>query len=140
MELVVMRIGESLVGVNEYQVDDIKTLPHGKHVVIEVKESRNADNLKRFHVFINTAFNMQSIYTNIEIFRKIIQMKAGHYDQVITHTGSVVYLPRSIKISEMKEPEFRKLFKECITAFLSFYNEKVGDMTEDQFYKIIDFD
>lgn len=140
MELVVMRIGESFVGVDEFQSDDMKTFPHGKHLLIEVKEKRNADNHRRYFAFINTAFSMQSVYDNPNHFRKLIQCKAGHYDAIVTPKGKTIYAPKSIKWSELKEPEFRKLFKECVTAFISFYNENVGQMTDNEFYQIIDFD
>ncbi len=140
MEIVGMRIGDNLVGVDEFQSDDIRTLPHGKHVLLEIKEDRNPDNHRRYFAFINTAFNMQSIYDNQEHFRKFIQCKAGHYDAIVTPKGKTIYAPKSIQWSKLKEPEFRKLFKECINAFIAFYNENIGHMTDNQFYQIIDFD
>ncbi len=140
MELVLMRTGESFVGVDEFQSEDLQTFPHGKHLLIEVKEERNAGNHRRYFAFINTAFNMQNFYENREQLRKYLQCRAGHYDAIVTPKGKTIYAPRSIKWSELKEPEFRKLFKECIDAFIGFYNENVGRMSDNEFYQIIDFD
>ena len=140
MEIVVMRIGESFVGIDEFQSEDLQKFPHGKHLVIDVKEERNPDNHRRFFAFMRTAFDMQSVYDNPEKFRKYVQMKAGHYEEIVTPEGKVLYVPLSIKWSELKEDKFRELFKSCITAFLAFYNKYVGQMSDGQFYKIIDFD
>ena len=131
-----------LYPMDDIQADEmVKHIPEGVPVVFEVHEKRSAGNHSRFFAFINVAYDMQSFYSNKEIFRKYLQMRAGHYDEIVTHKGKVLYFPRSIQWSKLSETKFRPLFKDCITAFLDFYNEvSTVKMTEDEFLNIIDFD
>ena len=130
-----------------YPLDNIQAeemalhIPEGVPIVFEIHEKRSAGNHARYFKFRNVAFNMQNYYQNKEIFRKYIQMRAGHYETVITHKGRILYFPMSVKWSQLSETKFRVLFKDCITAFLDFYNEvSPVQMTEDEFRNIVDFD
>jgi len=135
-------INEVLIPSDFIQADEMKAgLINGKEYAIEIKENRSGGNHRRFFRFINTAYDMQSHFDNDKLFRKYIEMKAGHYDSFIAPNGKQVYIPKSISWHELNdEQEFRKLFKECITAYLNFYNKYQGELSENNFYQIIDFD
>jgi hypothetical protein len=83
---------------------------------------------------------MQHIYTNQELFRKAMQIKAGHFEMIIMHDGQVAYMPLSIAWDKLDETKFSRLFNEVIDAFLEFYNENhERQMTNDEFMKILEF-
>lgn len=142
-------------------------IPDNALVMVEYNKNRNPLNHKRFFKFLSVAFDMQDDWDNPEILRKMLTIYSGHCDMVILpnpdwlewslkyldeHLGGnhkdkvidkfktsygVQFLPISIAFDEMKEEEFKVFFKDTITAFLNRYG---GDMTEDEFMKIINFD
>ena len=94
-------------------------------VMIEIKRARNPKNHARYFAFIHDTFDMQDTYENKEIWRKVLQMRAGHYDEVITEKGKALYFPRSINWESLDEDQFKKLFNEIIQAFISVYGSKI---------------
>lgn len=102
--------------------------------IFDYKKNRSAGNHRRYFAFINTAFDMQDTYDSPEIFRKYIQMLAGHFDTVISaRTGEAMYWPRSIDWSSLDdEGEFRKLFNEVVNAFLGWYGKELSDYQINQ--------
>jgi len=141
-----MKFGATLVNncfipLDPIQAEEIETnLLNNKEYIIDVLENRNAGNHRRYFAFIKIAFDMQSHFENRELMRKYLQMRAGHYDSMLTPKGETMYIPKSISWDKLKEAEFRQLFKEVIGAYLAFYNKFVGTMSEDEFYTIIEFD
>lgn len=142
IEFGVIYANHSVQGMDEFQAEELEThLPKGQPFIIQVHMDRNAENHKRFFAFLNTAFAMQDFFDNKEVFRKYIQMKAGHFETMVTPRGDTLFIPKSIQWSKLKEPKFRVLFKACIDAFLKYYSEMSSrEMTEDEFRRICDFD
>jgi hypothetical protein len=139
MKTVMMRLHTSEL--NGYQgyvlapmIEDDQ-LPEGE-MVVDIKKNRNAKNHRRFFAFVKATFDMQDHYDSIENWRKILQMRAGHYDPVVTEKGGTVYMPRSINWDELDETEFRPLFNDVINAFTSVYGER---LTENQWNQVLGF-
>lgn len=108
--------------------DSEKRINNVNEFIFDYKKSRNPKNHRRYFAFIKNAFDMQDQYDNQEIFRKYLEMLAGHFDTVISaRTGEAMYWPRSIGWDALDETEFRKLFDEVVNAFLNWYGDKLND-------------
>lgn len=92
----------------------------GDEVLIEHKRGRSARNHRRFFAFVNTTFDWQDVYDDPEIWRKVLEIAAGHFDTVIDKHGDTHYWPRSIAWDEVTdEQEFRDLFGRVVNAYLA---------------------
>ena len=101
----------------------------------EYKITRNYRNLQRYFAFINATFDMQEHFDNKAHWRTWLQMRAGHYDSVVTPNGKALYIPRSIDFDKLDEIEFRQVFSECIDAALSVLN----GVDENEIMRIVGF-
>lgn len=121
---------ESLAAIRGMKPGDLIKMPY--------KKARNPQNHRRWFAFVNTSFDMQDQYEDKEIWRKVLQMLAGHFDTVIDQKGATHYWPRSISFKELDDEQvFKDLFARAVRAFLSRYG---GGMSEEDFMRALDFD
>ena len=136
MAKVIMIKASSVDGLDLYaaiDADSEKRINGVQEFIFDYKKNRSAANHRRFFAFIQTAFDMQDTYDNKEVFRKYLEMLAGHFDTVIAaRTGEAMYWPKSINWDSLDEDEFRKLFTEVVNAFLGWYGQKLDDMQINQ--------
>lgn len=116
-------------------MDDAEKIPYGE-VIVEVHKKRSVGNHKRFFAFIGMSFDMQDHYDESEIWRKVIQMKAGFFDEVITEKGEILYLPQSIAWDKLDEIEFKDLFSRVVNAFIKYYGNGLNSI---QINSILEF-
>ena len=106
--------------------DDISELP--LTMMAELHKNRSPGNHRRYFAFCKVSFDMQEHYDDIEVWRKVLQLKAGFYDEVISEKGKVVFLPKSIAWDKLDEIEFKDLFNRMTNAFLKDFGDKLNDM------------
>lgn len=99
----------------------------GDEVLIDHKRGRSAANHRRFFAFCDMTFDWQDTYADPEIWRKTLEIAAGHFDQVIDRHGQVHYWPRSIAWDELDEDEFRDLFGRVVNAYLARYGARLSE-------------
>ena len=116
-------------------MDDLAKVPSGE-VMVDIHKKRNPGNHKRYFAFVNQSFDMQEHYDDIEVWRKVLQLKAGFFDEVIGDKGNVIYLPRSIEWSKLDEIEFKDLFNRVVNAFIRDFGDKLDDI---QINSILEF-
>ena len=127
---------------NEESLELFDKVPDGALVSVEYIKRRNYENHKRWFAMAKIFYDMQEQFDNYEIFRKHLIMIAGHFDTVIVEhpkTGEITtqYWPKSLEFSKMDELEFQKMFRRCITGFISRYGKGIK---EKELMRIIDFD
>lgn len=105
--------------------EDISQLP--KEMMGELHKKRSPGNHRRYFAFLKQSFDMQDFYDDREVWRKVLQLKAGFYDEVISDKGKVVYLPRSIEWTKLDELEFKDLFNRMVNAFLKDFGDKLNE-------------
>jgi len=135
MKVIMVSIGEreGMEAFAPIDSDSAKAMKGVKEFIFDYKKNRSPGNHRRYFAFINTAFDMQDTYDNQEIFRKYIEMLAGHFDTVVSaRTCEPMYWPKSISWEKLDEDEFRKLFNEVVNAFLGWYGEKLNDYQINQ--------
>ncbi len=110
----------------------------GQCEIIKVifRKSRNYENHKRFFAFLNTTFDMQENFDNLEHYRRWLTMKAGRYSTCVAPNGATMFFAESIAFDEIDEDEFRKLFSDCIDIFLQYLG---NGMTQDELLRVVDF-
>lgn len=116
-------------------LDDVENVPYGE-IMAELRKNRNPGNHKRYFAFIKMSFDMQDYYNEVDIWRKMLQMKAGFFDEVISEKGVAVYLPRSVNWDELDETEFKPLFTKIVNAFIHYYGQGLNDI---QINSILEF-
>ena len=115
-----------------------KNIKNGTIVKAKVSMVRNYKYLQKFFVFINTTFDMQDHFTDKEVFRKWLTMKAGHFETVVAPNGNTMFLPKSINFRKIKDDhQFEKIFSGCIDAFLQ--SDLAEGITEDDIRRVIEF-
>ena len=105
-------------------------------VMVDIQKNRNPGNHRRFFAFLKVSFAMQDFYDDKEVWRKVLQLKAGFFDEVVGDKGNVIYLPRSIDWSKLDELEFKDLFNRVVNAFLKDFGDKLDD---NQINQIVGF-
>jgi len=116
-------------------------LPNNTPLAVKVEPERNPGNHRRFFAFIRTAFRMQEHYQSEEHLRKALLIKAGYYDAIESHKdGKVTFIPKSMNFDRMKEPEFKKVFNDCLGAFHTMLTEMDRHISENEIYQLLDFE
>ena len=72
----------------------------GTIIVADVKIARNYENHKRFFSFLNTTFDMQEHFTELEAYRYWLVMKCGYFDTIVAPNGNTLFKARSISFPE----------------------------------------
>ncbi len=120
-----------LIGVSSKDDDKIKKLKQYQTYVFKVVHERNYKHHKKFFALLNLAFENQQHYESFESFRKIMTMKAGYFDEVVTSKGETVYLPRSISFDNMGQDKFESLYKDVIMAVADELKIEVPQLEEE---------
>lgn len=125
------REGQSIWG--PMNAEDEKALKGCDEIIFDLVKKRSAGNHRRYFAFIAQAFDMQEHFDNPDIFRKYLELKAGHYDMVVSPAnGDTAYWPRSISWEKLDEDEFKRLFSEVVNAFMKVYGHSLDERQINQ--------
>ena len=85
---------------NGYIPSDDTSYEQSKKIKVgdEVKASkpRNAKFHRKAFVLLNLGHDNQDIYDQFEVYRKVITIRAGYYDEAPTKNGEIYYIYNSI--------------------------------------------
>jgi len=80
---------------------------------------------------------MQEGFDDPEVWRKFLEMCAGHFNEVISpKTGEKMFIAKSIEWGQLGEGEFRELFGRVIQAFIDRYGQGI---TKEQLDMVVGF-
>jgi len=135
-ELFLAKRADSLLeAVDDDTLDLLTTGKAGSVFSCSFKVARNPANHRRWFKFVTVSFDMQDQYEDKEIWRKVLQMLAGHFDTVTDAKGNTHYWPKSISFKEIDDEKvFQDLFKRAVSAFLGRYG---GGMSEADFMQVL---
>lgn len=115
----------------------MRKMPEGAVLRMKYSVARNPGNHRRWFKFVEVSFDMQDTYQDKEIWRKVLAMLGGHFDQVMDKNGNMQFWPRSISYKELDDEFlFARMFKTAVNAFLDRYG---NGMTEEEFMRVMDF-
>jgi hypothetical protein len=135
-EILLQKQGVIWVPGDEDAIDITHSVPNGKYARMKYVFPRNIKNHKRFFAFLNLAFDAQEFFKNIHHFRKWLIGKAGYFTIIQTPKGGTIFDADSIAFDKMDEISFRKVFNDCVQAFIDEFGPKV---TQKQIDEIVMF-
>jgi len=74
--------------------------------VIKGTKSRNYKFHKKAFALLNLAFENQDKYEVFEVYRKVMIIRAGFYDEAPTKNGEVYFIPKSLSFENMSANDF----------------------------------
>jgi len=83
-------------------------------IQVVIKESRNPRHHRKYFAFIKTVFDnlpekFEKNWSDVEVFRRTMQMYAGYYDETISLKGETHLQPKSIAFDKLDETGFSEL-------------------------------
>lgn len=127
----------TLIAHDEESLEAIDSMQIGETRIAEIKSDRQSKNHRKWFKFVNKTFEMQDIYDDKEVWRKILQISAGHFRTVTDKNGNTHIWPESISYKEFDdEDKFRKMCRSAVQHFVTKYGHGI---TEEECYRIFDF-
>ena len=83
-----------LVGKDEATQKYLNRRDDGQVIVTEIKQARNYLNHKRMFDFVNATYDMQDVYSNIEIYRNWLTVASGWFNIMVYPEGTTHLLPK----------------------------------------------
>jgi len=128
MDIFLKKTLTGLAGADEEAMQVMKRWKVGEVLRCKVTKPRDYTNHKKYFALLNMVFENQERYTNFPMFRKAVELAAGHVDEIITLDGEVHFEIRSIDYSTLDEFEFDNLFgrvmRVCVENFLEGVDER----------------
>lgn len=94
---------------------------------VKATQARNAPFHRKAFALLNLGFSNQQRYTSLDLYRKIITIKAGYFDMVDGQGGKTFCIPHSISFDAMNQIEFQK----CYDAILEVISKELGNKPEE---------
>lgn len=129
--LIRMEGSNVLYPLNEPDQQAISRIAPMKETCFSYKHIRSPQFHRRYFALINLAFENQHHYTDIYVFRKILEMRAGYFEPVITETKKKLYLPKSISYDTLDQTDFELLYSKVwgeIEKLLNLVKEEDKEM------------
>lgn len=113
----------NLIACNDSDREVLDKFKKGDVLKVDIKKPRNVQFHRKYFALLNIAFNnlpehLIEYYPNFEVFRTILQLKAGYYTPVLTQKGTTIYLPKSISFASMDSLEFDELFNSVVDIII----------------------
>jgi hypothetical protein len=99
----------------------------GSEFWVEIRKARNPKHHRLYFALLKLTFDNQERYENFELFRKAVQIAAGHVDELVTLDGEVLMLPKSVAFDSLDEDEFTQVFCDAMAVCAKI----LGDMDLD---------
>ena len=97
---------------------------------IKASRSRNWQFHKKAFALLNIGFENQEKYESFEVYRKIITIKAGYFDEVEGKT-STYYLPKSLSYDKMKAIDFEKWYTDVLDVIAKQLSKKPDEIRSE---------
>ena len=88
--------------------DEASKIPPGE--VVSAKRSRNYLFHKKAFALIKLGFENQDKYDSMEVYRKVITIRAGYFDEVVGKDEETYYLPKSLSFEAMSAEKFQQWY------------------------------
>ena len=71
----------------------LESIKRGEIVTVNVTRSRNSQFNRKFFALLNIVVE-NTEYLNTDQILHLLKLKLGHYDEVVSTNGKIVYIPR----------------------------------------------
>ncbi len=91
----------------------------GVGTVVKATAPRNFKFHKKAFALLNLGFASQEKYKSFEVYRKIITIRAGYFEEVEGKDGHNYYFPKSLAFDAMSSTDFESWFNDTINTISS---------------------
>ena len=104
--------------------------------VVKATAPRNYQFLKKAMALIKLGFDSQDTYESQEIYRKLLTVRAGFYDEVKDEYGSIHKFPHSLAFDKMNAETFSRWYNATLEVIAKDTDTASEDLKRevDQFY------
>ena len=84
----------------------------------EVKgvKTRNPKFHRKCFSLMNLGFSNQDKFQSFEVYRKVIIIRSGYFDEAPTKDGEVYYIAKSLSFDSMKAEDFDKFYNAALNV------------------------
>ena len=98
------------LGNGQYTTSDDKSHEESQKIKVgsEIKgvKARNIKFHRKAFALLNMAFENQDKFELFEVYRKVIIIRSGFYDEAPTKDGEVYFIPKSLSFENMSAADF----------------------------------
>ena len=111
---------------DEKSQDEAKKISIGEEV--KATKARNVKFHRKSFALLNLGFSNQDKYENFEVYRKIITIKAGFFDEVEGKDGHTYYIPRSLSFDSMSAEDFELWYEATLNVIANELETNAADV------------
>src|ERR1035437_10286727 len=103
---------------------------------------RNYKFHKKAFVLLQIGSDNQTNFTSFEVYRKVMTIMAGYYDEAPTKTGGTYYIPQSLSYDSMSAEKFNKWYIDVLNVIagqMETKSETINNEVENALRKIEKF-
>jgi len=119
------------LGNGQYTPSDDKSHEESQKIAVggEIKttKARNIKFHRKAFALLNMAFSNQDKFEQFEVYRKVMIIRAGFYDEAPTKDGEVYFIPKSLSFESMSANDFEAWFE----ATLNIVSKDLQSSPED---------
>lgn len=124
MKILVRKTVQGLLApTDEAGAEALRKWKAGDELWCEFRKPRFPKHHKLYFALLNIVYENQERYTSFEMFRKAVQVAAGHFDMIYTVNGEGVVSTKSIDYSSLDQVEFDRVFGEVMRVCLDNFME-----------------
>ncbi len=129
--LFLRRVGNALFADGDESISELLSLPFGKTLKAEIKQSRNV----QFHrlYFALCKRIADGVGRDAEEISTVFKFATGHVDQIHSKTYGYIKIPKSISFAKLDETAFREFFNHCVQVALTEWGiepESLADLID----------
>lgn len=137
MEIFLYNTPQGLIPMYDDDFDEKKKLKYGEKYKARITVPRDLTKHRKYFALIKCAWEFQNekvqafFNNNIEVFRKTVEMAAGHCEKVYsTRLKEWVDIPKSISFDSVDDAEFKGIYDRVFDVLLSTFLKHI---TEQEF-------
>jgi hypothetical protein len=102
------RVGNHFVPADLAAQEMLETIKDGESIVLSYRKSRSAKNLAHWHVIVRAALDHLEGFQDTDALSDAIKVAVGHVRPIQKLDGEMIFMPKSIAETAMKEDEFQR--------------------------------
>ncbi len=104
----------------QYTPSDDKSHEESQKIKVgsEIKgvKARNVKFHRKAFALMNLGFNNQERYPSFEVYRKVIIIRSGYFDEAPTKNGEVYYIAKSLSFDNMSANDFDAFYEAALNV------------------------
>ena len=133
MKISVIKSSGAFYPIGDESTELMKSLEN-KEYVISLTTHRNNKFHRLAFSLLNMIFDNQDGFTNFDIFREWITMKAGYVITGVAPNGTTVFMAESLSFESMPQEKFERWYSSVIDVAIKQYG-----MDEEMLNRILSF-